>query len=93
MSATPIAPPIVIRPLTMLPLRTAAAATRPILYSRPFRNVRFKGSRGPPSPIVQMPAIKPQQSHRIAMQQLNELPADMGLLPGLFVPLFNRRRV
>jgi hypothetical protein len=91
MSATFLAPSIVIRPLTMLPLRiAAAAATRPILFPRQFRNVRFKGSRGPPPPIIQMPAIKPQQSLRVAMQQLNELPADMGLLPGSFVPFTNR---
>jgi hypothetical protein len=90
MSAAFLAPSIVIRPLTMLPLRIAASAARPILFPRQFRNVRFKGSRGPPPPIIQMPAIKPQQSHRVAMQQMNELPADMGLLPGSFVPFTNR---
>ncbi|KAA8914808.1 hypothetical protein FN846DRAFT_236583 [Sphaerosporella brunnea] len=72
------------RPLTMLPLR-AAAVTRPIARSPQLCNVRFKGSRGPPQPIIQMPAVKPQQSHRIAIQELGELPSDMGLLPDTFI--------
>ncbi|KAF8249723.1 hypothetical protein K440DRAFT_621192 [Wilcoxina mikolae CBS 423.85] len=67
----------------MIQLRVAAAA-RPIHPVNLFRNVRYKSSRGAP-PTMEMPAIRPQQSHRIAARELGELPTDMGLLPDTFI--------
>lgn len=71
------------RHATMLPRVVASAsasAVRPVLRLSAIRNVRYKGgNRGTQLP---MPKVRPQQSHRIAAQELGELPADLGLLPG-----------
>lgn len=67
----------------MIQLRIATARTT--LPANVIRNVRYKSTRGG-LPTMEMPAIKPQQSHRIAAKELGELPPDMGLLSGSFVP-------
>lgn len=61
----------------MVLIRTALA--RPVPRLNLAQNVRFRGGR---AGSISMP-MRPQQSHRIAVKELNALPADMGLLPGL----------
>jgi hypothetical protein len=58
--------------------RIAVSAVRPIPRPPHVLNVRCKGGR---SAQLAMPKMRPQQSHRIAAQELGGLPADLGLLP------------
>ena len=60
----------------MVLIRTALA--RPALRSSLARNVRFRGGR---AGAISVP-MRPQPSHRIAVKEMNALPADMGILPG-----------
>lgn len=53
-------------------------------FNTTFRNVRYRSGRGA-QPSLQMPAYKPQQSHRIAAKEFGEIPSDLGLLPNTFV--------